>query len=297
MSIMNLKKLTVKPLAFDSFSVRSMSTAVAVGKEQILIDPGVALGPIRFGLPPSNKEEEALEKSRKVIMEEASKSKVIVISHYHYDHYPFPEDEEMNKIFRNKILIVKDKIKINKSQAMRERVFEKKIKDEAEEFNFADGKIFHYSSFDIKISEPVPHGPDNTKLGFVIMTKIMKGNESVLHASDVQGPISVRTADLIIKENPNLLIIDGPPTYLMGYRMPWKLVKTAEETFLRIVEKTGIKRVILDHHLLRDLNYKEHFKVYEKSKELGCKVETAAEFLGLANKQLEAHRKELSSKY
>ncbi len=290
----NLRKLNVKPLAFDSFSVRSMSTAVAVGKEQILIDPGVALGPIRFGLPPSNKEEEALEKSRNLIIKEALKSKVIVISHYHYDHYPFPDNEEMNEIFHDKIILVKDNNNINKSQAMREKAFEKKVKDKVEEFNFADGRTFHYNSLDVKISEPVPHGPDNTKLGFVIMTKVMKGNESVLHASDVQGPISTKTAELIIKENPNLLIIDGPPTYLMGYRMPWKLVKTAEENFLKIVEETGIKRIILDHHLLRDLNYKEHFKVYERSKELGCIVETAAEFLGIKNKQLEAHRRELS---
>ena len=291
---MDLKKIRVKPLAFDSFSVRSMSTAVSIGKEQVLIDPGVALGPIRFGLPPSKEEEKAFEESRERIINEALKSKIIVISHYHYDHYPFPDDEEMNKTFKNKILITKDKTRINKSQTARERLFEKKVKGEVEEFNFADGKTFHYSSFDIKISEPVPHGPDNTKLGFVIMTKIMKGSESILHASDVQGPISGRTADLIIQENPTFLIIDGPPTYLMGYRMPWTLVKTAEENFLRIIKKTGIKRIILDHHLLRDLNYKKHFDVYEKSKELGCKVETAAEFLGLKNKQLEAHRKELS---
>ncbi len=293
---MNLKRLNVKPLAFDSFSVRSMSTAVAVGKEQVLIDPGVALGPIRFGLPPSREEERALEKSRRIILKEASKSKIIIISHYHYDHYPFPDDEEMNELFNSKILLVKSNKNINKSQTIRERAFEKKIKDKVNEFNFADGKTFHYNSFDIKISEPVPHGPDNTKLGFVMMTKIVSGNESVLHASDVQGPISKNTTDLIIKENPDLLIIDGPPTYLMGYRMPWKLVKTAEENFLRIVEETGIKRIILDHHLLRDLNYKAHFKVYEKAEELGCKVETAAEFLGIKNQQLEARRREFSKK-
>jgi predicted metallo-beta-lactamase superfamily hydrolase len=42
----------IVPLAFDSFGVRSMSTFVETDDLRILIDPGVALAPIRYGLEP-----------------------------------------------------------------------------------------------------------------------------------------------------------------------------------------------------------------------------------------------------
>jgi len=63
------------------------------------------------------------------------------------------------------------------------------------------------------------------------------------------------------------------------------------------MEKTNIKNIVIDHHLLRDLNFKEELKdVYKFGEQLGVKVITAAEFLGKKNLQLEAHRKELLKK-
>ena len=42
----------IVPLAFDSFGVRSMATFVETDDLKVLIDPGVALAPVRYGLEP-----------------------------------------------------------------------------------------------------------------------------------------------------------------------------------------------------------------------------------------------------
>ncbi len=286
-------KMKIRPICFDSFSVRSMSTVVETDIK-ILIDPGVALGPLRYGLPPSKLEEEAFERGRRKIITESIGADILVVSHYHYDHYPFPDDIEMNQIFKGNLVLVKGVEKINKSQKSREQVFEKMIKDKAT-IKFADGKTFEIGNTTIKISEPVPHGPENTRLGYVVMTNVLYKNKSFLHASDVQGPISRKTAQMIIKNNPDFLILDGPPTYLAGYRMPFNIIKQAEENVKEIVSRTKVKTVILDHHLLRDINYRRKFDVFDFSNDLGCSVKTAAEFLGIKNKLLEAHRKDYSS--
>ena len=52
--------MKIIPIASDSLGVRSMATYVETKDCKILIDPSAALGPKRYGLPPHNKELEAL---------------------------------------------------------------------------------------------------------------------------------------------------------------------------------------------------------------------------------------------
>ena len=67
----------------------------------------------------------------------------------------------------------------------------------------------------------------------------------------------------------------------------------AENNLVEIINQLSCD-VILDHHLLRDLKYRERFpRPYEKS---GSSVKTFAEYLGKENNTLEAHRKELWGK-
>ena len=57
------------------------------------------------------------------------------------------------------------------------------------------------------------------------------------------------------------------------------------------------KYLILDHHLVRDLMFKDKLRmVYEFAKERGINVVTAAEYLGRENVFLEANRFKLWSK-
>ena len=68
--------MKIIPIAFDSFGVRSMATYVETDKK-ILIDPGAALGPSRFGLPPSKQELKMLDKLTKEIINYAKKAEIL----------------------------------------------------------------------------------------------------------------------------------------------------------------------------------------------------------------------------
>lgn len=290
--------MKIIPLAFDSFSTRSEATLVETKKLNILIDPGIAIGPSRYGLPPAPIELNTLEKGRKLIINKVKKCKVIIITHYHYDHHPYPDDDEFNEAaYKNKIILTKDgKNHINLSQKKRAFIFNKIASKLAKEIHIADNNSFVFNNIKIEFSPPVFHGPEKTRLGYVVMASVKEGNKKFVHGSDAQGPVTKKATDWMIKQNPNLLLIDGPPTYFLGWKFSYKNLELARKNVIRIMKKTKTKNIIVDHHLLRDLKYKEKFEVYEKAKKLKVKIQTAAEYLGKRNLQLEAHRKELMGK-
>ncbi|MCD6370253.1 MAG: MBL fold metallo-hydrolase, partial [Thermoplasmata archaeon] len=91
----------------------------------------------------------------------------------------------------------------------------------------------------------------------------------------------------IISENPDVAVIDGPATYFLGYRFSQEDLKRSIKNLKKIGE--NVSMVILDHHLLRDLKYRERLKeVYDLENFV-----TFAEFKGEPIRMLEAHRKEL----
>ncbi len=274
------------PLAFDSMGVRSMATYVETPDVRILIDPGAALGPRRYGLPPAKEEYEELERSLERIGEYAVKSDILTISHYHYDHHDPDAD-----FYDGKTVYAKDRLRaINKSQRERGEYFEDMVKDRCE-LIYADGKEFHHGDTVLRFSEPFPHGNERTRLGYVIMLTVEHKGKRVMHASDVSGPIYEMAADYIISENPDTVIIDGPATIFLGWKMSLRDLERAEENLLKIIKETDAE-IILDHHLLRDLKYEERLeRVYGHGN-----VRSAAEYLGMKNNMLEARRKELWEK-
>ena len=71
-----------------------------------------------------------------------------------------------------------------------------------------------------------------------------------------------------------------------------KNLQKASDNLVEILQTLDCQ-ILLDHHLLRDLKYKEKFKEpYNYGKE---RVKTFAEYLGKENNTLEAHRKQLWS--
>lgn len=271
------------PISFDSMGVRSMATYVETEDVKILIDPGAALGPRRYGLPPAKEEYEELEIARSKIRDYALQSDVLTISHYHYDHHDPDAD-----FYDGKVVYAKDRLKsINRSQKERGKYFEDRVKGRCE-LIYADGREFFHGDTVLRFSPPFPHGNERTRLGYVIMLSVERKGEKILHASDVSGPVYDKAADYIIEENPDVVIIDGPATIFLGWKMSYKDLERAEDNLLRIIRETDA-HIILDHHLLRDLKYRERLKrVYEKGV-----VESAAEYLGMENRMLEAMRKEL----
>ncbi len=281
--------MRIVPLAFDSLGVRSVATWVETDLK-IVIDPGLSFAPLRYGLPPSDRELKRIEELTQTLWEYAQAADILTISHYHYDHY-FPEAD----FYTGKILLIKDpKNKINRSQKGRSKEFLKWVKGGPGLIEFADGRNFKFRQTEIAFSPPLYHGGDGSRLGYVIACSVKYKGEKLTHASDVQGPQVSMTTDWIVQQNPDVLILSGFPTLLLGYRSSKYGLSQSRENLLRILNDTKVRIIILDHHLTRDLHYRNKTEeVFQEASRLKKKVITAAEYLGKVPELLEARRKEL----
>lgn len=284
--------MKVEILAADSMGTRSMATYIETKDVSILVDPATALGPKRYRLPPHPTEEKKLKEHWKKIKKYAKKSDVLIVTHYHYDHH---NPEEFLEIYKDKKVFVKHpKENINKSQTKRASVFLKKIEGLAEEIIYSDGKEFDFKDTKIKFSPAVFHGT-NSRLGYVTEVFVKDSEKSFLHTSDVEGPAIKDQLDFILDNCPEIIFADGPMTYMLGFRYSYDNMNKSIENLLQIIKKCKPEYLILDHHFLRDLKWKQRIeKLYEQSGD--TKVVCAAEFMGQSVETLEAHRKELCKK-
>jgi hypothetical protein len=285
--------MEVIPVAFDSFGARSMCTYIETADVRVIIDPSVALGPKRYSLPPHPIEFERERKLWNRIKEFVAKADVTIITHYHYDHHN-PEEPE---IFRNKKLLIKHpREKINLSQKNRSAYFIKQLGDFPESVEYADGKRFEFGDTVVTISPPVFHGTSD-KLGYVLEVCVDDGKKFIF-SSDVEGPSLAHQIEFMIESNPDIIFIDGPMTYMLGYRYSQKSFYESLNNLRKIIEVTDVKEIIVDHHLTRDLKWRERLEtVFSAGIEHGVKVLSAAEFGNIDEDMLEARRKELYKKY
>ncbi len=290
-------KPRIKFIGFDSMGTRGMATVIDTGTYKIIIDPGVSIAPRRYGLPPHDIELDHLEKYLSVIRDELLDADIAVITHYHRDHYLYRKGEEI--YYKDKVIFLKDPVRnINPSQKIRSYVLLNKmnVKNLARKVAIIDNREYVLENIKITGSPPVPHGKPRTKLGYVVMILISINEYRILHASDVQGPISRKALDYIVRMKPNLLIISGPPTYMVGTKIEQKYIDKAFHNLVEIANKLPINStIILDHHFMRDRNYSIYLKELRKNidKVRNVKLITAAEYMGYKIKQLEAYRKEL----
>jgi predicted metallo-beta-lactamase superfamily hydrolase len=302
-----LKHIKVVPLAAESLGVRSMCTYVETPDVRVLLDAGASLCPNRYGLPPHPLEYKAIIESRKRIAEAAEKADVVTVSHYHFDHHTpsyedwlcnwTEEDETAKQIYQDKIVLIKNpKERINFSQRRRGWVFQKTGGKYAKKLEIADEKTFNFGETKVKFSEPVPHGPEDSALGWIIMVTVEYNGEKFMFAPDVQGPMSNQTLGIIAAERPQLLLIGGPPLYLAGFRVDGELAKVSLENLGRIVE--FVPCTVLEHHILRDEQWREKAQeVFKRAQKAGNRVLTAAEFIGRENTFLEAKRRMLFAEH
>ncbi len=292
--------IKVYPIAFDSMGVRSEATLVEIDNIKIFIDPGVALAPKRYGLSPSDHELRALEITRKKIIEFASKSDIIVVTHYHYDHHPHPDDDEMyENVFYNKVVYYKKfENEVTASAKKRGKYFYARIKELAKELRVADEtEVTLKKDLKMKFSPPVWHGPIGSKVGRVILVNIRKGKESFIHGSDAQNLADPNALKWVLERKPTMMIIDGYPTILVGWKVSRKSFEESIKNVIKAIKETPAKTIIIDHHIVRDKNFKEKMKpIYEVAEKMEKKVLTAAEYMKMENLLLEAWRKELKSR-
>ncbi len=278
--------MNVVPIAFDSMGVRSMATLIKTRDVRVMIDPGAALGPNRYNLPPHARELEMLAKLSKKIKVEAARCDVIIITHYHYDHYD-PDDVGM---YKDKVVLIKHPTEsINKSQSGRAKRFLKAINGVPARLEFSDTNEFRFGNTSISFSDPVPHGPTN-KLGYVTEVLVDDG-ERFIHSSDVEGPCLDEQVSFILKHDPKYVILDGPLSYMLGFRYSHSCLDKSLQNLLRIIDSGELTNLVVDHHFLRDAKWLERIReVKSYADEVGVKVLTAAEFAGGEVNALESTR-------
>lgn len=273
--------MKIIPLAFDSLGTRSMATYVETCNLKLVIDPAVSLAGIKSGLPPHPIELEREAEHWQVIKKYAQKADVLIVTHYHYDHHNPSEPE----VYRNKITFVKHPTtNINKSQQERAEEFLEIIKGITKELNYSDGNKFQLGKTQITFSQAVPHG-NIDRLGYVTEVSITDGSYKLIHTSDIEGGNLDCQLDFILKEDPDVIIFDGPMTYPFQNIIP---------NMLRIIKETKVKDFIIDHHYVRKLKWRDKLKEpINTASKLNKRLICAAEFLGIEEDLLEANRKRL----
>ena len=290
------------PIASESLGVRSMCCVLETPDISILFDAGASLG-LRYGLAPHPLEYLALTEVRRRIRDFAKHVEIVAISHYHFDHFtpPFQSDniwtfaskEEAAAIYTDKRILVKDiREDINTSQRKRGWIFQNFIGPLAKSIEEADGRIFKFGRTVLKFSPPMSHGEEMSELGYVLVATIMHGGESITIAPDVQGPTSEGALRYIERCKSKTVFLGGPPTYLAETRVQGNVLAERIRNMIKLASVTP--KMLIDHHLLRDIDWRQKVSdVFSAAEENSNSVITAAEYLGLKDNLLEASRKML----
>jgi predicted metallo-beta-lactamase superfamily hydrolase len=282
--------MRLKYIAFDSLGVKSSCFMVEAGSSKILVDPGIAEEVDSF---PCSRSERAtlVKKYERDIRHACRLADIIIITHYHYDHH-IPD----RSLYEGKTLLVKDpKKSINKSQAARAH----DLLDGLEaDVRVADGRTFRFGGAEISFSKPVWHGAEKTNLGYVLMVSIVDKGKKLLYSSDLNGVYLQRQADMIIGEKPDILLLDGPPTYLLGYIMSYYNLAKCVLNICRIISEARPELMLLDHHLLRDYRYPDlMYECSRQAKKHGLKMMSVAEYLGKRPKVLAGYKRNGPTKW
>lgn len=279
--------MKILPVAFDSFGVRSMATYIETQDVRIFIDPGVSISPDRYSLPPHRVELDRHRELREAIKRWVQASDIIVITHYHFDHHN-PDDSDLYK--EKDIFIKHPRESINYSQKERAESLLSMIEQCARSITIVDGKDFAFGKTRVSFSQPVFHGL-SARLGYVVEICVEE-KERFVFTSDVQGPLNDEAVQFIVEKAPDTLFVDGPATYLVGSHYKKSDINKAIDNLKKIVQKTSVKKLVIDHHLLRDLNWRDYISSIGSVRS-DVQVSSAAGFLGKEEDLLEARRQEL----
>ncbi len=342
-----LSQIYLEPVWADSLGAKSFCTFVRTPDVSILIDPGVAI--MHRSFPASWEDKEKwLAEGYEAISKASKQADVVVITHYHYDHYTDFEES----FYRDRLILAKSPNEyINDSQRKRALTFfshlfameslnlsevmeppagsdypnplrkiphamsmkygdyEKRKKELLEKgmkwflarankwkgyeripehngetfrLGFADGREFSFGETVIRFTEPMFHGVEFSRVGWVVGLVVERGGEKILYSSDVDGPIIEDYADWIISEKPSIVLLDGPATYTLGYMLNRINLRRAVDNIIRIIDEVHPLLILLDHHLLREPKFRERLKkVYERAEIVGIDIRTVAEYYGM----------------
>jgi predicted metallo-beta-lactamase superfamily hydrolase len=157
--------------------------------------------------------------------------------------------------------------------------------------SFVDAHERMVNNTSIMFSQPVISRQDGTPS--ILQVAIRSGDDCFVFSSEVRGVFQRQQSEFLITQDPSFLYLDGPVTYVDSSpgRPP---VNTCLKFIQNIIQKTEIRQLIIDHHLLRDVQWKRRIDSLVKlCHKKGISLCTAAEFRGQDNNLMESRRLEL----
>ncbi|MBS3816210.1 MAG: MBL fold metallo-hydrolase [Candidatus Thermoplasmatota archaeon] len=134
---------------------------------------------------------------------------------------------------------------------------EEHVEEPLDNVHFADGRTFVDGDTTVRFTEPLFHGIEYSKTGWVVSMVVEKGDEKFLYSSDLQGPTVEDYAEWIVKEDPEFLVLDGPATYLLGFMLNNFNLERSNKNAERIAEGCDLGTMLYDHHLTRESGFRE----------------------------------------
>ena len=275
--------MRVVPIAEESLGVRSMALFVDLGDTRVVLDPGVSIAPVRYGLPPHPLEIRALSEARRRLQKYVAEAEVLIISHYHRDHftpnyqsfYMWTDADTWVETYGGKIVLTKSTSSTNWSQRRRGYSLLRDVHRVAKQVVEADNYELRIGKSAINIIGPFVHGDE--RLGKVVGAVLSDGDTTLVYLPDQ----AIEDHSLSVERIPeaDIYIVGGPALYLG--KPPKSLAKLSQ------LCRRGT--VVLAHHSLRGGDPRGLLG--------SCRVLTYAEMLGAEPRLLEYMRKELYLKH
>lgn len=144
---------------------------------------------------------------------------------------------------------------------------------------WGDGRTFRIGDVSFQVLGPWFHGIEYDRTGWVTPL-VIKSTGVIFYSSDLMGPEIEDYAEHISGLRPDVVILDGPPTYLFPFMLNRINLRRALENAITII-KSSPKLVIYDHHLLRERRWRGRVsEVFEEARREDVAIMTASEYLG-----------------
>lgn len=146
---------------------------------------------------------------------------------------------------------------------------------------WGDGRRLEVGGVVVEVFNPWFHGLEYDRTGWVTPILIRSRGYRIFYSSDLMGPIIEDYAEHIAKLKPDVVLLDGPPTYLFPYMFNRINLERAVENAL-VVLSSKPRLMIYDHHLLRERRWRTRVsRLFEEAERLDVPLLTGAECLGL----------------
>ncbi|MCD6116809.1 hypothetical protein J7K93_07330 [bacterium] len=279
--------MKIIPVAADSMGVRSMATFIEAGGIKILIDPGAALGPERFGLPPHPVEKWMLKKFIDRIKLYIRIADIVIITNYHPEHF-YDISYEM---YRGKKIFLKNpNSRIPAHQRNRAFGFINSAKKLSYQAVYADNGEVKIKDVVLKFSPSFYSNKEKTDS--CVMLELEENEKKFLFSSCVNGFIDENSLTFAVNSKPDILYLDGPDVSSLNNAKQEAIVKARIKEIGMMVTETPVTSLIIDHHIKRSTEWADYITdISAIASGRNVEITSAALLRGEDEKLLEARRK------